>query len=181
MVNSIYFDATEILATELVRNGIGVVYGGGAIGLMGRLADTVLSKGGQITGIIPKFMDDVEWSHRGLTRLIFTETMHQRKAKMIENVDAVIALPGGTGTFEELFEVITLKRLGLFSKPIAILNTNNFYEPLKEMLNKCVLENFMKPKHLAMWSFVEHPESIIPTLQNAPQWSKDAINFAVVR
>jgi uncharacterized protein (TIGR00730 family) len=181
MVDSIYFDATERLATELVRNGIGVVYGGGAIGLMGRLADTVLSEGGQITGIIPKFMDDVEWSYQGLTELIFTETMHQRKAKLIENVDAIIALPGGTGTLEELFEVITLKRLGLFSKPIAILNTNNFYAPLKEMLNKCVTENFMKPKHLSMWSFVEQPENIIPTLQNAPQWSKDAIKFAVVK
>jgi uncharacterized protein (TIGR00730 family) len=181
MVNSVYFDATERLAKELVRNGIGVVYGGGAIGLMGQLANTVLAEGGKITGVIPKFMDDIEWSHQGLTKLIFTETMHQRKAKLIENVDAVIALPGGTGTLEELFEVITLKRLGLFFKPITILNTNNFYEPLKEMLNKCVTENFMKTKHLSMWSFVDQPEDIISTLQNTPQWSKDAIKFAVVR
>jgi uncharacterized protein (TIGR00730 family) len=180
MVDSVYFDATERLAQELVRNEIEVVYGGGSIGLMGRLADTVLKEDGKITGVIPKFMDDVEWSHQRLTKLIFTETMHQRKALLIENIDAVIALPGGTGTLEELFEVITLKRLGLFSKPIAILNTNKFYAPLKEMLEKCVTENFMKSKHLAMWSFVEQPENIIPTLQNSPQWNKDAIKFAVV-
>jgi uncharacterized protein (TIGR00730 family) len=181
MVDQVYFDATERLACELVRGGISVVYGGGAIGIMGRLADSVLAAGGKITGIIPKFMDDVEWANKRCTELIFTETMHQRKAKMIENIDAVIALAGGTGTLEELFEVITLKRLGLFSKPIAILNTNNYYEPLKEMLNKCVAENFMKPKHLAMWSFVDQPEDIIPTLQNTPLWDKDAIKFAVVQ
>jgi uncharacterized protein (TIGR00730 family) len=181
MVGQIYFDATERLAREIVRGGISVVYGGGAIGLMGRLADTVLAEGGKITGVIPKFMDDVEWSHQRLTELVFTETMHQRKARLIENIDAVIALPGGTGTFEELFEVITLKRLGLFTKPIAILNTNNYYENLKAMLNKCVAENFMKPKHLSMWSFVDQPEDVISVLQNTPQWSKDAINFAVVR
>jgi uncharacterized protein (TIGR00730 family) len=181
MVDRVYFEATELLAGELVRNGIEVVYGGGAIGLMGRLADIVSGKGGKITGIIPKFMDDVEWSHKRLTKLVFTETMHERKAKLIENVDAVIALPGGTGTLEELFEVITMKRLGLFFKPIAILNTNNYYAPLKEMLNKCVAENFMKEKHLTMWSFVDQPEDVIPTLKNTPQWNKDAIKFAVVR
>ncbi|MDR1483626.1 MAG: TIGR00730 family Rossman fold protein [Planctomycetaceae bacterium] len=180
MVDRVYFDAVERLACEFVRNEIHVVYGGGAIGLMGRLADTVWAEGGKITGVMPKFMDDVEWSHQHLTELIFTETMHQRKARMIENIDAVIALPGGTGTLEELFEVITLKRLGLFTKPIVILNTNNFYKPLKEMLNKCVDENFMKPKHLSMWSFVDQPEDVITTIKNTPQWSKDAINFAVV-
>jgi uncharacterized protein (TIGR00730 family) len=181
MVDRVYFDATELLSGELVRGGVSVVYGGGAIGLMGKLADSVLGNGGRITGVIPKFMDDVEWSHQRLTELIFTETMHQRKAKLIENVDAIIALPGGTGTLEELFEVITLKRLGLFTKPIAILNTNDYYAPLKEMLNKCVSENFMKAKHLSMWSFVDRPEEVLPALKNAQKWSKDAINFAVVQ
>jgi uncharacterized protein (TIGR00730 family) len=181
LVDGVYFNATERLAREFVCNGISVVYGGGSIGLMGCLADTVLAEGGKIIGIIPKFMDNIEWSHQHLTELIFTETMHQRKAKMIENIDAVVALPGGTGTFEELFEVITLKRLGLFAKPIVILNTNNFYKPLKKMLNKCVAENFMKLKHLTMWSFVNQPEDIIPILKHSQSWSKDAINFAVVR
>ncbi|MDR2169621.1 MAG: TIGR00730 family Rossman fold protein [Planctomycetaceae bacterium] len=180
-VDSVYFDATERLGREFVRCGIDVIYGGGSIGLMGCLADTVLAAGGQVTGVIPKFMDDVEWSHQHLTKLIFTETMHQRKARMIEGIDAVIALPGSTGTFEELFEVITLKRLGLFDKPIIILNTNNYYEPLKEMLNKCVAENFMRPKHLTMWSFVDEPENVIKTLRNTPKWNKDAIKFAVVQ
>jgi uncharacterized protein (TIGR00730 family) len=88
-------------------------------------------------------MKEIEWAHKGVTDFEFTETMHERKTKYLENIDGLVALPGGSGTLEELMEAITLKRLGLFTKPIIILNTNNFYEPLKDMLNKCVSENFM--------------------------------------
>ena len=181
LVDPVYFDATQRLARECVREKVRVVYGGGAIGLMGTLADTIVAEGGTIKGIIPKFMDDVEWTHRRITEVEFVETMHQRKAKFLENVDALVALPGGTGTLEELLEAITLKRLGLFHKPIIILNTRGYYDPLKSMFERCVSEKFMKQKHLAMWSFVAEPEDVLPTIHATPDWDKNAIRDAVVR
>jgi len=177
-INTAFFKATEILAKELVKEQAQIVYGGGGVGLMGQLADTVLAERGNIQGIMPQFMNEVEWGHKGVTNFIYTKTMHERKAKLIDGVDAVIALAGGTGTLEELLEVITLKKLGLFTKPIIILNTDNYYNPLKEMLERCVEERFMRVKHLEMWSFVEHPEEIIPRIKNTKEWSSDAIKFA---
>ena len=168
------------MAKLLVEENISVVYGGGAVGLMGTLADTVLSEGGKIKGIMPQFMNEVEWAHRGVTDFEFTKTMHERKAKFLENIEGLITLPGGTGTLEELLEAITLKRLGQFTKPIIILNTNNYYAPLKEMLEKCVNDKFMHPKHLEMWQFVDHPKEVIPALKNAPDWDESAIDFAGV-
>jgi len=180
-IDPVYFDAVEQLAEEFVREGVNVVYGGGGIGLMGKLADAVLAAGGTIKGVIPRFMSEVEWAHQGLTEIEFTDTMHQRKAKFLENADAIVALPGGTGTLEELLEAITLKKLGFFPKPIVILNTKNFYNPLKEMLEKCVSEHFMKAKHLKMWSFVDEPPDVLSTVRNTPPWDKNAIQFAVVQ
>jgi uncharacterized protein (TIGR00730 family) len=127
----VYFEATERLAKLFVKENIQVVFGGADGGLMGKLADTVIEHGGRIKGVMPRFMKEVEWAHKGVTDFEFTETMHERKAKYLENVDGVVALPGGSGTLEELLETITLKRLGLFTKPIVILNTNQYYEPLK--------------------------------------------------
>lgn len=180
-INKIYFDAAEKFAELLVRENFKIIFGGGSAGLMGKIADTVLTHGGKIKGIMPKFMNEVEWAHKGLTDIEFTQTLHERKSKFLQGVDGLVALPGGCGTLEELLEAITLKRLGLFTKPIIILNTNHFYEPLKEMLNKCVTENFMNEKHLAMWQFVNEPEDIISALKSAPAWSKDAIKFAACR
>ena len=176
-----YFEATEKLARLLVAHKIEVVYGGGASGLMGQLADTILEEGGRIRGIMPKFMNEVEWAHKKVADLEFTDTMHERKAKFLINIDGLITLPGGSGTFEELLEAITLKRLGLFTKPIVILNTNGYYEPLKLMLGKAVEENFMAEKHLDMWTFVDEPEDVIPALLNAPGWDNNAIQFAAIR
>lgn len=180
-IDTAYFDATKQLASLFVENRIEVVYGGGGIGLMGQLADTVIEKGGRITGIMPNFMRDVEWAHQRVTDFVFTETMHERKQKFLENIDGLVTLAGGSGTLEELFEAITLKRLGLFTKPIVILNTRNYYSPLQEMLERCVTENFMAPEHRAMWTFVDEPEQVIDALKNAPVWSKEAIEFATVR
>lgn len=135
-----YFEATEALTRLLVAQDIKVIFGGGAKGLMGRLADMVLAEGGQIQGIMPKFMDEVEWGHPGVKDFIYTETMSERKELLMAETDAVITLPGGSGTLEELLEVITLKRLGLFTQPIIILNTDGYYEPLKMMLERCVLK-----------------------------------------
>ena len=180
-INEIYFNATERLAEELVRLNIEVVYGGGAVGLMGKLADTIIEHGGKIKGIMPKFMNEVEWAHKGVSDFEFTDTMHERKAKFLEGVDALVTLPGGSGTLEELLEAITLKRLGLFIKPIIILNTNGFYNPLRQMLENCVTENFMHEKHLDMWTFVDEPEEVILAIKNALNWDKSAIHFATNR
>jgi len=177
-IDKVYFEATEKLAKLFVNENMEVVFGGGAGGLMGKLADTIIENGGKIKGIMPKFMKEIEWAHKGVTDFEFTETMHERKTKYLENIDGLVALPGGSGTLEELLEAITLKRLGLFTKPIVILNTNNYYEPLKDMLNKCVSENFMHEKHLKMWTFVDEPEDVIHALMNAPDWGEDAIEFA---
>lgn len=177
-INTAFFKATEILAKALVKEEAEIVYGGGGVGLMGQLADTVLAEGGKIKGIMPQFMNEVEWGHKGVEDFVYTETMHERKAKLIDGVDAVIALAGGTGTLEELLEAITLKKLGLFTKPIIILNTNAYYDPLKEMLERCAEERFMRMQHLEMWSFVENPEEVIPTIKNTKEWSDAAIQFA---
>lgn len=176
-----YFQDTERLAILLVKYGAEIVYGGGAVGLMGKLADTVLEYGGKITGVIPHFMNNLEWAHTGLTDLVFVDTMHERKQKMLENADGLIALPGGTGTLEELLEAITLKRLGLYTRPIVILNTNNYYDPLQEMLKKCIKENFMNDKHNDIWRFVRTPQEVIHALKTMPKWDRRAIEFAVVK
>lgn len=180
-VDKKYFDAAEALAIELVEAKVEVIYGGGSSGLMGKLADTVLSLGGKIKGIMPKFMNEVEWAHKGLTDIEFTETMHDRKAKFLEGIDGLVALPGGTGTLEELLEAITLKRLGLFYKPIIILNTDGFYSPLKDMFNKCIEENFMHPKHHEMWKFVDTPKQVLEAITASSDWDQDAIKFATFR
>ncbi len=180
-VDKVYFIATERLAKEFVKEEVEVVYGGGSSGLMGKLADTIIENGGKIKGIMPKFMNEVEWAHKGVLDFELTETMHERKAKFLENVDGLVALPGGSGTLEELLEAITLKRLGQFTKPIVILNTNGFYEPLMQMFQKCVSEKFMHEKHSKMWQFVNEPEEVIPAIKNSEEWNKDAISFATFR
>ncbi len=173
-----YFKATEEVARELVQNNIEIVFGGGATGLMGQLADTVLKHGGKIKGIMPQFMNEIEWAHRGVPDFEFTETMHERKAKFLEGIDGLVTLPGGSGTLEELLEAITLKRLGQFSKPIVILNTNGYYDPLRQMLERSVTENFMHEKHLELWQFVSFPHQVVPTLKGSNEWDEDTINFA---
>lgn len=179
-ISSGYFDATEKLALALIQQNIEVVYGGGSSGLMGKLADVMLANGGKIKGIMPRFMNEVEWAHKKLEDIEFTDTMHERKAKFLENIDGLVALPGGTGTLEELLEAMTLKKLGIYTKPIVILNTLNYYEPLKLMLQQCVTENFMLERHTEMWTFVDEPDQVIPALLSAKAWDNNAIHFARV-
>lgn len=176
-----YFKATEEVARDLVQNNIEVIFGGGATGLMGQLADTVLEHGGKIKGIMPQFMNEIEWAHRGVSDIEFTETMHERKAKFLEGIDGVITLPGGSGTLEELLEAITLKRLGQFTKPIIILNTSGYYDPLRQMLERSVTENFMHDKHLELWQFVSFPHQVVPALKASNEWDGNAINFATYK
>ena len=180
-IDKVYFEAARKLADIFVDNQIEIVFGGGSEGLMGQLADTVVKRGGKIVGIMPHFMREVEWGHKEVKEFIYTDTMHERKRLMLENIDALVALPGGSGTLEELLEAITLKRLGKFTEPIVILNTNKYYDPLKEMLEKSIREGFMFDKHKEMWAFVDHPEDVLPSIESFPEWDKGAIKFASVR
>ncbi|MFT6053727.1 MAG: hypothetical protein ACJAS3_001696 [Roseivirga sp.] len=173
-----YFDATEKLAKALVKSNVTVVYGGGAKGLMGKLADTVIAEKGRIVGIMPHFMREVEFHHKDVNEFIFTADMHERKKQFMVGVDALITLPGGCGTIEELMEAITLKRLGIFVKPIVILNLDGYYNPLLEMLNNSIEENFMKPIHKNIWTVFDDPEKVIEVILNSEPWSKDAIKYA---
>jgi hypothetical protein len=173
-----YFDATEKLAKALVKNNVTVVYGGGAKGLMGKLADTVIAEKGRIVGIMPHFMREVEFHHKDVNEFIFTADMHERKKQFMVGVDALITLPGGCGTIEELMEAITLKRLGIFVKPIVILNLDGYYDPLLSMLNNSIDENFMKPIHRDIWKTFDDPEKVIEAILTSEPWSKDAIKFA---
>ena len=173
-----YFDYTKELAKEFLKENVEVVYGGGGGGLMGHLADVIIDNGGKITGISPKFMQDIEWTHKRLEKLELVDTMHERKSKFLENIDAVIALPGGCGTLDELIEAITLKRLGLFLKPIVIINIQGFYNPLLQMLERCVDQNFMDKRHLKMWNVVDATNNIVDIIKDIPDWTDDALKFA---
>jgi uncharacterized protein (TIGR00730 family) len=176
-----YLDAAARLGRILAENGITIVYGGSSLGSMGRLAAAALEAGGKVIGVLPRFMDELEWGHRALTELRVVDDMHERKRVMLELSGAAIALPGGCGTLEELLEAITWKRLGLYFGPVVLVNVNGFFDPCIELLNRCVDERFMDEKHRAMWSVAESPESVMETLRSAGEWSRDARNFAALR
>jgi uncharacterized protein (TIGR00730 family) len=179
--HSDYRAAARRLGELLAEAGSSVVYGGGSAGSMGALADGALTRGGEVVGVLPRFMADLEWGHPRLTRLDVVEDMRERKHRLLTGSDAVIALPGGCGTLEELMEAITLKRLGLYFKPIILLNTRGFYAPLQAFLHSMIDERFMNAEHAAMWSLVETPEQVLPAIRRAPAWDPAAREFAVVR
>ena len=179
-INKCYFEAAEELGKLLAENQIRLINGAGGIGLMGAISDAVLSNNGKVTGVIPRFMIEHEWGHTGLTELIVVENMHQRKQKMADLSDAIIALPGGCGTLEELLEIITWKQLGLYLKPIVILNINNYYDPLIEMLGKAVEENFMRLQHAEIWKVASTPQQAIDAISNTPLWDPSLGKMAAI-
>jgi uncharacterized protein (TIGR00730 family) len=181
MCDAAYHAAATRLGEILAEAGCTIVYGGGAVGLMGSLANGALARGGKVIGIIPRFMTDVEWQHPGIENLEVVEDMRERKHRLLTGSDAVVALPGGCGTLEELFEAVTLKRLGLYFNPIVLLNTHDFYAPLQAFMNKVIAERFMNPEHAAMWSLVNAPEDVLPEILRTPKWREDARDYAVVR
>ena len=142
-----YVDAARSLGRELVRRDIALVYGGGKVGLMGTIADEVMAQGGRATGVIPQALMQREVGHHGLTELHVVKDMHERKAMMAELADGFIAMPGGFGTLEELFEVTTWAQLGLHEKPIGLLNVNGFYDGLTGFASHLVAEGFVRPDH----------------------------------
>jgi uncharacterized protein (TIGR00730 family) len=175
-----YHAAARRVGEVLAGAGVTVVYGGGAVGSMGALADGALDAGGEVHGIIPEFMYDLEWAHEGITELEVVEDMHLRKRRMISEVDAVVALPGGSGTFEELLEAITWKRLGLYFRPIVLLNTRGYWNALLRALEQAVDQNFMGSHHASMWTVVDEPDDVLEAIETAPPWDEDARDTAVV-
>jgi uncharacterized protein (TIGR00730 family) len=177
----VYHDVARRLGELLARTGCTIVYGGGRAGSMGALADGALAAGGHIVGVIPRFMVDLEWGHDDLTELHVVEDMRTRKHEMLTRATAVVALPGGTGTLEELFEAITLKRLGLYLGPIVIVNTLGYYDPLLAQLEAAIDERFMDARHESMWTVVDGPEDVLGAIESAASWGADSRDFAVVR
>ncbi len=147
---------------------------------MGHLADGALANGGKVIGVLPRFMYDLEWGHKRLTELRIVDDLHERKRLMMDQADAVVALPGGSGTLEELFEAITWKRLGLYVGPIVLLNTRSFFDPCIAVLDRCVGERFMDLRHKSMWTIVRAPQDVIEAIRTAPRWRAQYRSFATL-
>ena len=179
-INPVYFKAAEELGSLLAEHHIRLINGAGSIGLMCAVADAVLKNGGEVTGVIPRFMVEQNWHHTGLTELIEVESMHERKQKMANLSDGIVALPGGCGTLEELLEIITWKQLGLYLNPIVILNVNGFFDPLLEMLGKAIDENFMRQQHGDIWKVAQTPEEALRLLYETPVWDISIRKFAAI-
>ena len=179
-INPVYFKAAEELGSLLAEHHIRLINGAGSIGLMCAVADALLKNGGEVTGVIPRFMVEQNWHHTGLTELIEVESMHERKQKMANLSDGIVALPGGCGTLEELLEIITWKQLGLYLNPIVILNVNGFFDPLLEMLGKAIDENFMRQQHGDIWKVAQTPEEALRLLYETPVWDISIRKFAAI-
>lgn len=165
-VNNLYFDAARIAGGTLASDGIRVVFGGSKLGLMGAVADGALENGGEVIGVLPSFMRKKELEHKGLTELIFVESMHERKLKMNDLSDGVIALPGGFGTFEELFEMLTWAQLGLHTKPIGILNVSSYYDKLLEMFDHMAQTGLLRESCRDMVLVAEEMSELLTKMRN---------------
>ncbi|MBX9186599.1 TIGR00730 family Rossman fold protein [Bacteroides sp. K03] len=179
-IDEVYFNAARQLGQLLAKRRIRLINGAGSLGLMRSLADAVLENGGEVTGVIPKFMVEQGWHHTGLSKLVEVESMHERKQLMADLSDAVIALPGGCGTLEELLEIITWKQLGLYLNPIVILNTNGFFDPLLDMLTRAIDENFMRRQHGEIWHVATTPEEAVELIYTVPVWDASIRKFAAI-
>jgi hypothetical protein len=157
----VYAEAARDLGRRLARRGLGLVYGGGKVGLMGEVADAALAAGGEVIGVIPYALEAREVGHRGLTEMHVVDSMHERKARMADLSDGFLALPGGIGTLEELFEVWTWGQLGLHSKPCALLDVAGYYSPLLAFLDRTVDEGFLRPAHRAVLLVDADPEALL--------------------
>lgn len=176
----VYFQVAEELGRLLAEKHINLINGAGCIGLMAATSNAALAAGGTVTGVIPRFMVEQGWHHQGLTRLVETETMHERKQLMVDLSDGVIALPGGCGTLEELLEIITWKQLGLYLKPIVILNIDGYYDPLIAMLQNAINGNFMRKEHEVIWLVATTAQEAVECLYHAPAWSREIRKIAAI-
>jgi uncharacterized protein (TIGR00730 family) len=156
-----YLEAARTVGSTLARRGIGLVYGGGSVGLMGAVADAALAAGGEVTGVIPRALQLRELAHAGLTRLHVVTSMHERKARMADLADAFLALPGGMGTLEELSEILTWAQLGLHAKPCGLLDVRGYYRPLVAFFDHAVADGFLRPEHRRMVMVGDDVEALL--------------------
>jgi uncharacterized protein (TIGR00730 family) len=163
--NPLYAEAARALARVLVEHNIGLVYGGGNVGLMGVIADEVLRLGGDVTGVIPRALVAREVGHTGLTRIFVVKDMHERKAMMADLADGFIAMPGGMGTLEELFEMLTWSQLGIHAKPVGVLNVNGFFDGLVAFIGHQHAEGFVRAEHAGLMMVEATPEAIVRRLR----------------
>jgi uncharacterized protein (TIGR00730 family) len=177
-IDSIYSNAASELGALLAESEMNIIYGGGGIGLMGKLADAALEKGGSVTGVIPEFMKTEGWGHERVTNMIVTVNMGERKKWMFDRADAVVALPGGIGTLEELTEAITLKQLGLYKGPIIILNTSDFYKSFLHFLDQLIEGRFLRLEHKDIWQTVNSPAEVLKALTSYKGWLEDPRRIA---
>jgi uncharacterized protein (TIGR00730 family) len=164
--DEIYEKQAFKLGQTLAERSIGLIYGGANVGLMGAVANGCLSKGGRVTGVLPRIIKDKGIAHKNLTEMILVDTMHERKTKMDELSDGVIALPGGFGTLEEFFEVLTWSQLGLHKKPVGLLNINGFYDPLMDLTRKMVEKGFLKEENRKMLLISDDVDCLLDLLEN---------------
>lgn len=176
-----YTDVAARLGRVLAQAGLPIVFGGGSTGLMGAMADAALEEGGEVHGVIPKFLMDLEKGHERLTSLDIVPDMRVRKHRMLIDSRAVVTLPGGCGTFEEVFEAMTLKRLGQYFGPIILVNANGYYDRLIDFLRHSVAERFMSQVHLDLWHTVVDPEDVPEALATVEPWSGDALHRAAAQ
>ena len=176
----IYYEAARQLGRGLAQRGVTLVNGAGNMGLLQASTDACLEAGGRAIGVIPEFMVEQNWHHQGMTQLITVPDMSTRKNKIAELSDAGIALPGGCGTLDELFELVTNKQLGLYLKPIVILNTNGYYDLLLQQMQRAIDENFMRNVHGNIWTVASTPEEAIEQVFNTPLWDTNIRRFAKI-
>jgi uncharacterized protein (TIGR00730 family) len=162
--NSIYAQAAQELADNIIQSDSSLVYGGGNVGLMGVIADHLIAKGGKVIGVIPDFLLKKEVGHKGITELIVVNSMHERKKRMADLADAFVAMPGGWGTLDELAEILTWKQLGLINKPIGLLNTNSYFTPLIAQMEKMVAEGFLNQKSFADLIIQQSPQKLLASI-----------------
>ena len=179
-IDPVYFDSAYELGTLLGQQHIRLINGAGNMGLMSAVSDAALAAGGEVTGVIPRFMVEQGWHHTGLTRLVEVESMHERKKMMADLSDAVIALPGGCGTLEELLEIITWKQLGLYLNPVVILNVKGYFDPLLAMLQRAVEENFMRTQHGSIWHVAKTVREAVELVHTVPLWDVSIRKFAAI-
>lgn len=176
-----YLEAAETIAYDLVAEGATLLFGGGKTGLMGHLATCVLERGGRVQGVMPHLLREIEMNHPGVDDFTFVHTMAERKALLLHDTAGLVAMPGGTGTLDELIEAVTLKRLGQYLQPIVLLNQEGFYDSLIALVDRMVREEFMNPEHRNLWTVVNHASEVVSALKSTPLWDADAVHRAAVR
>jgi len=175
-----YFEVATRLGELIGKKKLTLMNGGGKFGLMAATADAVVKNGGEAIGIIPQFMVDHGWDHDRMSKMVVVKSMHERKQLMADRSDAVIALPGGCGTWDELLEIITWKQLGLYANPIVIVNVDGYYDSLLAMFDKALEENFMGVRHADLWNVAQTADEAMDLIYNIPLWDKSYSKFAAI-